>query len=75
VMLYSYSYFRAIFRAILKISQVKGLRDPGVGVPLSPFALLARLGIEGKHRYGVDGFVTFVRRNMGYLELFRIVVE
>ena len=30
----------------IKISQLKGLRDPNVGVPLSPSALLMRLGVS-----------------------------
>jgi len=39
-------------RAIFKISQTKGLRDPEVGIPLNPSALLRRLGMGLECRVG-----------------------
>lgn len=43
--------------AILKISQIEGLRDPGWGVPLSPLALLR----EAKSPSIVIGLLRYIR--------------
>jgi len=41
-MVYSYSHSKVI----VKISQAKGLRDPSVGVPLSPLVFIGGLGMR-----------------------------
>ena len=43
-MLYSYSYFRVI----LKISQLKGLRDPRLGCTFEPFGFVKVVGDESR---------------------------